>query len=458
MVRVVGTYLLISMLVLSMVASTVFLSSCGRRPVQRYVKGEALVRFNKDIGGTEAERLLNSVGATIKDYLKNLNVYVISFSPSVSVEAMVGRLNAMPEVEHAEPNYLYEAIGESLAFAQDILTRPSGAKTVTVAVIDTGIDFNHPFFEGKIYTNKGEISGDGIDNDRNGYVDDVHGYDFYGSDSDPTGSTGIGGHGTSVAGKVLEGAGDIYAADIMPLRVGPGPGLSLSAIIKAIDYAVDNGAKVINMSFGGWGDSQFLQEALDRAHQNGVVLVAAAGNASTSSPFYPAVYDNVIAVGSTDANGKRSWFSNYGNYIDLVAEGQGVKVPSFGGGWHNWSGTSFAAPFVAGLAALLLSFFPELTPIQVEEVLKARALNIDGINGAYGGMLGAGFLGAAQLNNLIQELVHSQTTPEQKPITAQKPTDLSDKTDAKWLIKRTYKGLTYILNTDGSITVLEGEE
>ena len=277
----------------------------------------------------------------------------------------------------------------SLAFF--VLASAAGA-AVIVAVIDTGLDFFHPAFTGRIYTNAGEIAGDGLDNDGNGYVDDVHGYDFYSQDADPTGGPGSSAHGTQVAGRVLQGALDAVVS-IMPLRVGPGPSLSLDAIVRAIDYAARMGARIINMSFGTTVSVSSLQNAVQRAADQKVVMVAAAGNSGTTQKNYPAAYDKVVSVAATNAAGRKTSWSSYGSTVDFSAPGENVETATWGGGTAVVSGTSFSAPFVAGVMARILAALPELSPKQLSDKLISFSKDIDALNPrSLRGKMGDGFV------------------------------------------------------------------
>ncbi|MFA5270158.1 MAG: S8 family serine peptidase [Patescibacteria group bacterium] len=260
--------------------------------------------------------------------------------------------------------------------AWDITT---GVGTV-IAVIDTGVALNHDDLVGKFWVNPKEIPNNHIDDDNNGYVDDINGYNFYQNNNDVSDQNG---HGTSIAGiiaaQVNNGkgiAGINWNAKLMVLKaLNSLGGGEYNNVANAIRYAADNGAKVINMSFGTYVDSLDLEQAVNYAINKGVIIVAAGGNNSKGQLLYPSIYSNVIAVGAVDGSGYRASFSNYGSNLDVMAPG--VNIPSANYITHdsytNNSGTSFATAHVTGLVSLMLARNVDLTPAQSESILKNTA-------------------------------------------------------------------------------------
>ncbi|MDJ0546918.1 MAG: S8 family peptidase, partial [Microcystis sp. M53601_WE4] len=261
--------------------------------------------------------------------------------------------------------------------AWDIQT---GNPNLVIGVIDTGVDYNHQDLVGNIWTNPGEIAGDGIDNDGNGYIDDIRGWDFAYNDNNPS---DVYGHGThvsgTIAGKGNNGVGVTgvaWNAKIMPLKFlnDQGSGSTSNAIL-AINYATAKGVKLTNNSWGGGGYSQALYDAINAAGQAGALFIAAAGNDAKNtdtSPSYPASYNlaNIISVASTTRTDALSSFSNYGlTSVDLGAPGSEIYSLAPGGGYATLSGTSMASPHVAGAAALLWSQNPTWTAQQVKNAL-----------------------------------------------------------------------------------------
>ncbi|MBL9136297.1 MAG: tandem-95 repeat protein [Verrucomicrobiales bacterium] len=271
----------------------------------------------------------------------------------------------------------------------------TGSDDVVVAIVDTGVDTFHPDLERNIWVNARETPGNGVDDDGNGFIDDVHGYDFVSDDADPTDDNV---HGTHVAG-ILGAAGNdengivgvAWRVRMMALKAFDEAGAgTLDDTISAIAYAVSAGAKVINASWGTTTRSRALDEAVAEAVSKGVVFVAAAGNNGTEVPFYPAAVASAIAVGATDAKDRSSTFSNHGLFVDLVAPGDAIQSTLPNGTWGLLSGTSMAAPHVSGLVALLLSLQPALTPPEVASILRSTAEDIDAGRFAGAGRIHAG--------------------------------------------------------------------
>ena len=266
---------------------------------------------------------------------------------------------------------------------------------VVVAVLDTGVDYNHSDLNGNIWVNSGEIAGNSIDDDGNGFVDDVRGWDFVSDDNDPM-DMDI--HGTHVAGTIAAEnngfgvTGVAYDATIMPVRViGDWDEQDnyeyLEDIAAGIYYAVDNGANVINMSLGydpSWyggslpPEAQLVEDAIQYAAEQGTIVVMAAGNDSASQPGYPAYYasDWGIAVGAVSSTNTMASFSDRAGTTPLdyvVAPGVSVYSTKPGNTYQYLSGTSMAAPHVAGVAALILSANPNLTAEEVESIITQTA-------------------------------------------------------------------------------------
>jgi subtilisin family serine protease len=267
----------------------------------------------------------------------------------------------------------------------DAASAGSQGRGVVVAVIDTGVDFSHPDLEGQAWQNESEICGNGLDDDQNGFVDDCVGWDF-GSDDNMPFVAGQNSHGTHVAGIIAAKQDNVVGirgvapdVSIMDLNVsGPG-GMPISAVARAVRYAVDNGADVINMSLGtDPGTPEYavlpLIEAVRYADQHGVVVVVAAGNSGVNIDYaavYPASIDspNLVTVGASAPDETKASFSNFGNAVDLFAPGVLVLSTVPGGEWQFMNGTSMASPVVAGVAATLVASNPELSPLEIRDQL-----------------------------------------------------------------------------------------
>lgn len=321
----------------------------------------------------------------------------------------------------------------------------SASPDIVVAVIDSGIDINHPDLKDNIWTNAKEIAGNGKDDDRNGFIDDVHGWDFVNNVPDPSpkfapGWTEAGvDHGTMVAGIIAavgnnnQGvAGVTWGVQIMALKALDDKGEGkVSDVVRAIDYAINNGADIINLSFVSFNYSEALQEAIQRAHDAGILIVAAAGNDQASgdgynidkTPIYPACYDGdlgqnmVIGVAATDALDQKARFSSYGTHcVDITAPGISFFNTVTPGSEPNdpnklydgyWSGTSMAAPLVTGALALIKQVNPELSQREVVNILFASTDNIDRLNPDYPGELGNGRLNVARAVEMAKEELYS---------------------------------------------------
>jgi thermitase len=381
------------------------------------VPGELIVGFNSDASASEARRAVAGAGGKVEEKLGSLAGAVVAAKGSRSTEDVAATLEASDAVDYVEPNYLLHAsrvpndpafgrlwglrnvgqfggnpgadIGATAAW--DVAT----GGDVTVAVVDTGADYRHPDLAANIWTNPNDPA-NGQDDDGDGFVDDVHGVDFINDDSDPTDDSG---HGTHVAGIVgargdnsIGTVGVNWSVRIMPLKFldRNGDGNTADAA-QAIAYAVDHGAKVINASWGGTAFSQTLYQAVANAADSGVLFVSAAGNEGANGdvhPDYPAGFSlpNVISVAATDRNDRLLDFSNYGRRtVQLAAPGDEIDStvpPSVdASGYTEFSGTSMAAPFVSGAAALYLSRWPGSSLSLVREALLRTTVPLPSLAG-----------------------------------------------------------------------------
>jgi subtilisin family serine protease len=267
---------------------------------------------------------------------------------------------------------------------------------VVVAVVDTGVDRSHPDLVNQLWVNAGEIAGNGLDDDHNGFVDDTSGWDFASGDNNPNDENG---HGTHVAGTIAADANGFGAtgvapdATIMPVRVlGADGSGTANAVANGIRYAAQMGADIINLSLGG-SLSTVIQSAIQYAQQLGVLVVAAAGNDGAATPGYPARFssslNNVISVGAYSSSNAIASFSNdVGNSGAVQVDAPGVNVYStyFGSRYGTLSGTSMATPHVAGLAALILSANHNLSAAQVRSLIVAGANHAEAGSDSRGGI------------------------------------------------------------------------
>jgi len=411
-----------------------------------YVPNEVLVKFKVGQAAL-AQGFHAQIGAKVAGSLAVSKVNRVMLPQGVTVSDAVRLYSSNPAVEFAEPNYI-------LHFADTVPNDPQfsnqwghrntgqlggtpdadidsveawdisvGSDSIVLALTDTGIDLTHPDLIANIWTNPGEdpwldpydpTTGNGVDDDLNGYVDDWKGYDFNGPsplipirDNDP--SDGVG-HGTHCAG-ILAATGNngmgvtgvSWNAKIMPLKIGPDSGLTLTVFVaaQAIDYAVANGADIICASWGGLAGISTIRTAIDNAHSAGVLFVAAAGNFGINTDgflkFYPASYDldNIIAVAATDDNDELADFSNFGRTtVDVGAPGVGIlsTMPTYevfltqdpydySTNYDYLDGTSMATPFVAGALAVLISAYPTETHMEIRDRLFSGVNQVPGLEG-----------------------------------------------------------------------------
>jgi thermitase len=309
------------------------------------------------------------------------------------VPALCAQLSREPEVEFAQPNYKYRICREpndpefadqyahQLIQMQQAWDISTGSRDTVIAVLGTGVDVNHPDLKNNIWVNQDEIPGNKIDDDNNGYIDDVQGWNFEKNNNavSPTNPYSDSSHETQVAGVIgaigNNGKGVVgvnWQCSMMVLRVSLD--FTSEEIAAALEYAAANGARVVNMSFGGdtfgpEGD-RVVKAAIDKAWARGVLLVASAGNSDSSRPYLPASLYNVMAVASTNGEDTKTGHSTFGPWVDIAAPGTDIVTTDFGGEYIATAGTSFSSPYVAAVATLLLSYRPNLTPIQVRAVLE----------------------------------------------------------------------------------------
>ena len=358
----------------------------------------------------EQERLRARVSARLMGTIPALGIERWQVLPG-DMRAALDLLLASPAVAWAEPNYLLTLPDDVLVstgnlaaraggqtfpndpgyvqYARQYLARmgvesawatTTGDPRIIVAVVDTGVDCAHEDLLGRCWINADEIPDNGVDDDGNGYVDDRAGWSFYKESGDVQDVMSHGTHVTGIIAATINNgkgiAGVAPSVTIMPVAVfAPPVGVgTYYDLIRGILYAVDNGARVINLSLGATTYSRGEAEAIAYAEEHGVVVVAAAGNRGSNRLFYPAAHPQVIAVAATDASDTvATWFSNYGTYIDVAAPGVSVWSTIPGNGYGAMSGTSMATPHVAGLAALILSLNPSLTPAQVRDLITRYA-------------------------------------------------------------------------------------
>lgn len=284
----------------------------------------------------------------------------------------------------------------------------TGSSNVVVAIVDDAVELTHPDLAANIWINPGEIAANGIDDDNNGYIDDINGYDVADDDNNPNPTTSAYSHGTQVAGMAaarsnnsIGGASIGYSIKIMAVKssqTGTDVGWGYNGLI----YAIAAGAKIINCSWSASVPSITGQNIINYGYGKGCLIIAAAGNQNSSALRYPAANTNVLAVAATGSTDVKNSSSNYGSYVDLCAPGQSVHSTGIGGTYTHNTGTSLASPMVAGLCGLMLSLNPHLTNVDLETCLKNNADNIDAQNPSYIGQLGSGRINANKAMQCVQ--------------------------------------------------------
>ncbi len=391
-----------------------------------YSPGQILVRFRSAAAKTAAGSLENlhlrfaagtpepvfqPPAAPAKRAVGLAQVYRLEIDPGVSPVEAAAAYTEHPDVLYAQPVHLFTHHGapddprlpdqyglEQIRWQILLDGLPPGEQDVIVAIIDSGVDYTHEDLADNIWINTVEASGrPGIDDDNNGYVDDIRGWDFthtptlpakgdyLSPDNDPMDESG---HGTRVAGIAAavtdNGAGIAGVAPdaaLMSLRAGVTLQSDLTFLEEddlaaAILYAVENGAHIINMSWGGPESAFLIRDVVRYAAANGIVLVTSAGNSGELGLSYPAAMDETIAVGATAPQDRIAAFSSRGVPLDLVAPGSGTLTTLPGNRYAYASGTSFAAPHISGLAALVLSRRPDLNSEQVRTLFAASVIDL----------------------------------------------------------------------------------
>jgi hypothetical protein len=427
-----------------LLATAIVVLAAAANAADEFVADELLVAFQPGARGAQADGIRNGLRATKKKAWPEINAEHWRLPPGLGVAQAIQALSANPNVVYAEPNYIVHTsiipndprlpelwglhnIGQTGGTPDadaDVLEAcqlPPGTGSVVVGVIDTGVDYNHPDLAGKIWVNPGEIPGNGIDDDGNGFIDDIHGWDFVNNDNDPMDDYG---HGTHVSGTIgavgNNGIGIIGVAGLsanvmlMPLKFISSNGFGSTAdAVSCINYAAsfrdasgNRKVRITSNSWGGGGKSRTLENAIANA---GALFVAAAGNNGTNTIFYPAAYPgaNIIAVAATDNNDVLASFSNFSpDWVDLAAPGVGILSTTPNDNYASWNGTSMATPHVSGVAALLISQDPSLSL----DAIKAQVLTtVDPLPSLSGKTLTGGRLNARKAMGAPE--LPSDTTP-----------------------------------------------
>ncbi|MEW6282881.1 MAG: S8 family peptidase, partial [Candidatus Eremiobacterota bacterium] len=397
-------------------------------------EGQVIVKLRS---GSGLEDFASSYGSSVAEKFETRGIFQdfggellrLNLPQNMSTAEAITLMSKDPRVAYAVPNHVY-TLPEDAAATESASPSPSGtnapndldpklwglnntgqdggtagadinapeAWTVStgkrdggplIAVVDTGADYNHPDLKNNIWTNPGEIPGNGIDDDGNGVVDDVHGYNAYANTGDPMDGHS---HGTHVSGTIAaegnNGQGVVgvnWEARIMPVKIFSDSGRTTAdAIIRGLLYATRMGARVTSNSWGGGAANEAIKDAFRQSPALHIVAAGNDGKNNDSRPTYPASYDlgNIVAVAATDKNDRLASFSNYGRTsVDVAAPGVGVYSTVPNNGYGNKSGTSMATPHVSGMAALILSAHPELSNEQVKSRLIHSSDKVSALNG-----------------------------------------------------------------------------
>jgi subtilisin family serine protease len=352
----------------------------------------------------------------------------IRFSPETNVNNIIKELRENDSVFWVEEVLEYELLEKSDATtsipndpfrasqqpwlesiqASATWEKGSGSSDVIIAIIDTGVDYNHEDLAANRWINEDEIPENGIDDDQNGYIDDVNGWDFFEENGNPLPKGSSNNHGTHVAGLAAavtnNGTGISalsYNTRFMPIKISDNNGRNLRYAVESILYAVDNGAAIINCSWGSTRYSRALEDAINYAWEKGVLVIGAAGNDGSTSVYYPAGYARSIAVGAINFRDlKKSSFSNYGGFIDVLAPGgetsEGLLSTLPNNTYGTSFGTSMASPLVASALGIIKSIESEWDAATLRAQLEAHAVPLHTQNAAYSFLLGDGLIQPAQ--------------------------------------------------------------
>lgn len=369
-----------------------------------------------------------TVGAqSLQNPLPDLSdLYIAKYEGNQNIATVINALLKDEQILYAEPSYIYKTsfVPNDASFslqtyftklqvtqAWDVL---KDASSVIIGIVDSGSDLQHEDLVGNIYVNNADPV-NGIDDDKDGYIDNYFGWDFVGNsastmipDNNPDVTSDTTDHGVHVSGIASavsnngKGVASIaFNAKLMIIKTGAdNNATSIYKGYEGIKYAADHGAKIINCSWGGPGGGQFGQEMIDYAVAKGSLVIAAAGNEATEEPGYPAAYKGVLSVASVNNNDVKSSFSNYGYTVDISAPGSAIYNTLNGSKYGSLSGTSMATPMVASAAALVKAKYPNYDGLQIGEVLRTTADPIDNLNPSYANKIGKGRLNV--LNALTQ--------------------------------------------------------
>ena len=383
---------------------------------------EAIDKICGKFGITSIERFYN--GKLQKPELSKTleRFYVFTLAERTDILGVLSALNSIPEIKYAEPlsipelhyepddPFLFQQwyFAHTHALEAWDIVRGDTTRHSVIAIVDTGIDWEHDDLQPNIWVNEPEdLNGNGIfdpgdnngiDDDGNGFVDDVIGWDFGANDNNPSENNLL--HGSAVASVASEatdndvlGAGMGFSARLMAIKAADSNGNFPVDIWQGIVYAADNGAQIINCSWGTTSYNQYEQDIINAVWAEDALVIASAGGNSNNTPIYPAAYDHVMAVSATDQSDRKASFAGFGEWVDICAPGIDIFVIS-GNDYQSHNGTSYSAAMVSGLAALVRAWYPDYSNDETEDLIKDSADPIDHLNPGFEGLLGAGRINA----------------------------------------------------------------
>jgi len=376
----------------------------------RIIEGEILVRFKPGVKPKRVRQIFSKHSLVQRKLIEKVQGYLMKIPKEKTIEEMIEELKKDPDVIYAEPNFTLQSLSTAPNdeyFDRQWATKKieldnawdleKGSADVTIAVIDSGIDLEHPDLKENM----------------------IPGYDFVNDGSDAWDDNG---HGTAIAGVIgaignnNQGiAGVNWQSKLMPLKVVDGDGIgTYYDVAQGIIYAAEHNARIINLSIGGYAYSNALKDAVDYALEKGCLLVAAVGNDGIGAPMYPAAYEGVIGVAATDSQDRVDKNSNYGDFVDLSAPGLSIYTTELEGRYGYNSGSSLACPHTTGLIGLILSSNPSLSEKDIEEILY-NSCDYIGENNIYGrGRINAyrALLTAKGIQNIDIAVLGLEVVPE----------------------------------------------
>ncbi|MEK4501848.1 S8 family peptidase [Bacillus sp. FSL R12-0069] len=391
-------------------------------------QNEVLIKFKKIDNPENLKQLQKQFSFEVQNTFPLTQIQLVKFHTDINMKELIQKLNKFPNIEYAEPNYIvypaassndasyhslwgFKNTGQNIQGSigtpnidinvEEAWTKTEGSSNIAIGIIDTGIDINHPDLKNNIWKNPDEIPGDGIDNDNNGYIDDIYGWDFV-NNNNSVYDGAEDSHGTHVAGTIaaeknntIGVVGVAPQVKVMSLKFLGTNGGTISNAIRAIEYAKNKGIKITNNSWGGGGFSQALYDAIQQSNSLFIAAAGNNGNNADQTPMYPAAYNlsNILSVASITNKGSLSSFSNYGKAsVDVAAPGTDILSTLPNNSYGFYSGTSMATPHASGVAALIQSAYPSYSPVEIKNKIMNNTSPLSTLTNRVltGGLINAG--------------------------------------------------------------------